>query len=271
MNYKRNIEVDEVEQDKVFSRNLGLISKEEQQKLRKTTILIAGVGGDGGLLSERLVRFGIGRIILADPDYFDISNLNRQYAANINTVGKNKAEAVGAELRLINPKIEVNIITEGITEDNVIGLVELADVIIDEIEFSLPQISVMLHSAARKQGKHIFMGANIGWGSSLFCFSPDGFTFEEFFNFESANNTIDTLAYFPAKPSYISDEVLEEILAGNIPVPGVASSVALVAAVLSNDIILFITGKRKPILAPQFRFIDLFDYTTSICNKTAKS
>ena len=48
----------------IFSRNIGLISEKGQELLADTCIAIAGVGGDGGLLAERLVRFGIGKLIM---------------------------------------------------------------------------------------------------------------------------------------------------------------------------------------------------------------
>ena len=71
-----------------------------------------------------------------------------------------------------------------INEDNVEEFVTKADIIIDEIEFTLPKVSVLLHKEARKQGKHIFMGVNIGWGASIFCFAPNGNTFEDFFEYD---------------------------------------------------------------------------------------
>ncbi|HUS00171.1 MAG TPA: ThiF family adenylyltransferase [Chitinophagaceae bacterium] len=102
-----------------FSRNEGLISETEQNRLADTSIAIIGTGGDGGLLAERLVRFGIGKIILADPEIFESSNINRQYACNQNTLGKNKAEMVANELRLINPELKIKIYKEGMSDHNV--------------------------------------------------------------------------------------------------------------------------------------------------------
>src|SRR6185436_10554742 len=160
-----------------FSRNRGLISDSEQEKIQSASMVIAGVGGDGGLLAERLVRFGIGKIILADPEIFEHANINRQFAANQKNIGRNKAEAIAEELQLINPNLEIVFYKEGITKKNIIEIVSAADIVIDEIEYSLPDLSVMLHQETRKQDKYLFMGANVGWGASIFCFSPTGKTF----------------------------------------------------------------------------------------------
>ena len=145
-----------------FSRNAGLISESEQEKLFQTTVAIAGAGGDGGLLAERLVRFGIGKIILADPEVFEPANINRQFASGVKNFWRNKAEAVAEELLKINPAISVTVYSNGITQENVNEIVSAADVVVDEIEYSLPYLSVMLHKEARAQHKHVFMGANMG-------------------------------------------------------------------------------------------------------------
>ena len=105
-----------------FSRNKGLISETEQEQLNQTTIALVGAGGDGGLLAERLIRFGIGKLILTDPESFEPANINRQFAANQKNIGKNKAEAVADELLLINPNLEVIFYKEGITKENVIEI-----------------------------------------------------------------------------------------------------------------------------------------------------
>ena len=61
-----------------FERNLGLISPEEQERLAKTTIAIAGCGGVGGVHAHTLARLGIGGFRLCDPDEFSLANFNRQ-------------------------------------------------------------------------------------------------------------------------------------------------------------------------------------------------
>lgn len=242
-----------------FGRNRGLISDNEQEKIQNISIAIAGAGGDGGLLAERLVRFGVGKIILADPEVFEVPNINRQFASNQKNIGRNKAEAVAEELQFINPNLEVVFYKEGLTKDNIADFVTAADIIIDEIEYSLPALSVMLHQETRKQDKYLFMGANVGWGASIFCFSPTGKTFEQQFEYNEKQATINPLQYLKKKPECISDELLQTVLEGNMPMPSLSSSVGLVASVMANEIILFITGKRKTLIVPQFLFIDLFD------------
>lgn len=245
----------------IFSRNKGLVSEQQQKLLAGTCIAIAGTGGDGGLLAERLVRFGIGKIILADPDVFEPANTNRQFAAHQNNYGRNKAEAVAEHLLLINPAIELTVYTEGVTNENVKAIVSAADVIVDEIEYSLPAISVLLHKECRAQNKYVFMGANVGWGATFFCFEPNGKTFEEHFEYDERNKSINPLRYISELPCYINNQVLDAVLAGEMPAPALSSSVGLVSSVLSTEIILSITRIRKPAVVPEYLTVDLFNLT----------
>jgi tRNA A37 threonylcarbamoyladenosine dehydratase len=62
--------------------------------LAKSIVAIAGAGTDGGLLAERLVRTGVGEIRLADPDTFNVTNLNRQFGADQRTRGQDKTSVL---------------------------------------------------------------------------------------------------------------------------------------------------------------------------------
>ena len=60
------------------TRNLGFVSAEEQTRLRNASVFVCGTGGMGGSAIMTLIRAGVGRLILADLDAFEVSNLNRQ-------------------------------------------------------------------------------------------------------------------------------------------------------------------------------------------------
>ena len=75
------------------NRSLGWLgdTKQEQhnkqEKLKNVVIGIAGTGGIGGQLAQRLVRMGV-RNLKLDPDTFDISNMNRQISADLQHIEK---------------------------------------------------------------------------------------------------------------------------------------------------------------------------------------
>jgi len=69
-----------------------LVGEEKVQKLREKTVLILGLGGEGGYVLEMLARSGIGKFIIVDGDIVDRSNINRQIIALENTIGEDKVK-----------------------------------------------------------------------------------------------------------------------------------------------------------------------------------
>lgn len=88
-------------------RNLGFVTAEEQARLRVGRVFVCGVGGMGGAALQALVRAGVGALTVADMDRFELSNLNRQVFASLDTVGAPKVEATVAQLRRINPEARI--------------------------------------------------------------------------------------------------------------------------------------------------------------------
>jgi molybdopterin/thiamine biosynthesis adenylyltransferase len=93
--------------DELVTRNAGFLSPAEQATLRSGRVFVCGVGGMGGAALQSLVRAGVGRFALADMDTFEVSNLNRQLFATLDTVGQPKVAATAAAIARINPDIEL--------------------------------------------------------------------------------------------------------------------------------------------------------------------
>src|SRR6266542_3532694 len=78
--------------DEAFSRNIGLLSEEEQARVRAARVAVAGLGGVGGNHVLALARIGFGSFSLADLDHFELANMNRQAGASVDTLGRSKVE-----------------------------------------------------------------------------------------------------------------------------------------------------------------------------------
>jgi molybdopterin/thiamine biosynthesis adenylyltransferase len=91
------------------TRNFGFVTEAEQAALRAGRVFVAGVGGMGGACLASLARAGVGRLGIADIDVFEVSNLNRQVFANLDTVGREKAAASAEAVRRINPEVELEV------------------------------------------------------------------------------------------------------------------------------------------------------------------
>ncbi len=94
--------------DERFSRTERLFGKEKTEILKKSRVIVFGLGGVGGACVEALARGGIGTLGIVDKDVVDITNINRQIIATDLSVGKPKVDAAQERVFSINPDAVVN-------------------------------------------------------------------------------------------------------------------------------------------------------------------
>lgn len=90
-----------------FSRTELLLGKEALKKLSESRIAVFGIGGVGGYVVEALARSGIGALDLIDSDKVNVTNINRQIYALINTIGEYKTDVAEERIKQINPECKV--------------------------------------------------------------------------------------------------------------------------------------------------------------------
>lgn len=90
---------------------------ENQQKLARARVGIAGLGGLGSAAACHLARLGVGTLVLVDFDVVDVSNLHRQQYT-CTQVGMKKTEALAETLRAINPFVELELHSVKVTAEN---------------------------------------------------------------------------------------------------------------------------------------------------------
>jgi len=78
-----------------------------QEKLKNSSVFVAGAGGLGSPVLYYLAAAGVGIINVCDPDTVDLSNLNRQILYNSNDIGNIKAETVSKKISMLNNNISV--------------------------------------------------------------------------------------------------------------------------------------------------------------------
>lgn len=116
---------------KRYKNNWGsFISQKEQKQLLSKTIVIIGVGGNGGYTLEYFSRLGVKKIIFFDGDIFEESNLNRQIYCNKNTLSQNKAIVAYEKIKNINPSIQLEYYPKMFSMED-ISMIMNADIIID--------------------------------------------------------------------------------------------------------------------------------------------
>jgi sulfur carrier protein ThiS adenylyltransferase len=96
--------------------------------VKKTTIGIMGLGGLGTVVAAALARIGIGKLILADFDVVEPSNLNRQQYS-ISQIGMLKTKALKDNLLQVNPYIVIETVDGRLTEESIPEIFKCVDVL----------------------------------------------------------------------------------------------------------------------------------------------
>ena len=101
----------------MFDRTELLIGKENLDKLNNANILVVGVGGVGGYVSEFLVRAGIQNLTIVDFDTVEISNKNRQIIALDSTLHSTKVDVLATRLKDINKNLKLTVFDKKLDEE----------------------------------------------------------------------------------------------------------------------------------------------------------
>ncbi len=127
-----------------FQRFELLAGPEALETLKEKKILVFGLGGVGGHACDALARSGIKQFTIVDNDVVDITNINRQLIANMDTVGQNKVDVMEKHLLSIDPDIKVNKIKAFyLPENEEIIDVNKFDYVIDGIDTVTSKINII--------------------------------------------------------------------------------------------------------------------------------
>ena len=152
-----------------LKRTENLIGKENVQKIKNSKAIVYGIGGVGSFVVEGLVRAGIGSIVLVDKDIVDVTNINRQIHANINTIGKKKVEVMKERILEINPNIDVNIfhLPDIQKENSNFNEIELIDSTINYVIDSVDTVKTKLALIEKSKELNIPIISSMGTGNKL--------------------------------------------------------------------------------------------------------
>ncbi|MEI6206988.1 MAG: tRNA threonylcarbamoyladenosine dehydratase [Desulfuromonadales bacterium] len=118
-----------------LSRTELLIGTDGLETLRRSTVVICGIGGVGSYAAEALGRAGVGRIRLVDFDDICLTNVNRQLHALSSTVGLSKVDTMASRLRDINPAAEILPVKVFFSQENAAELLTpRPDYVLDAID-----------------------------------------------------------------------------------------------------------------------------------------
>jgi molybdopterin/thiamine biosynthesis adenylyltransferase len=109
------------------------IGKAGQEQLGRASVAIIGCGALGTGLANNLCRAGVGRLLIADRDYIELHNLQRQILFDEEDIALHLPKAVAAvnRLRRVNSTTRLEALVEDIHADGIEGLVQEVDLVLD--------------------------------------------------------------------------------------------------------------------------------------------
>src|SRR5205085_4198806 len=116
-----------------YSRHLIIpdVGMDGQKRFKNAKVLVIGAGGLGSPALLYLAAAGVGTLGIVEFDTVDESNLQRQIIHGQSDIGRSKAESARDSIREINPHVNVVVHDEALSNDNVFGIFDRYDLIVD--------------------------------------------------------------------------------------------------------------------------------------------
>jgi adenylyltransferase/sulfurtransferase len=142
---------------------------EGQERLRGASVLVVGLGGLGSPAAMYLAAAGVGRLLLADFDAVDLSNLQRQILHTTDRIGSPKAESARLALAALNPDVELVTVKRSLSDETLPALLAEVDLVLDGSDNFATRFSV--NAACTAAVKPLVSGAAIRMEGQVTAFS----------------------------------------------------------------------------------------------------
>jgi len=154
-----------------YIRQIPLLGRSGQARLRKSSVGIIGLGGLGSIISMYLAGAGVGKLLLVDFDTVSLTDLHRQLLYTIDDIGKPKALVGMKRLAEINSEVHVDAVNDAITSE------EKADEVAREVDIIALAVDnwktrQLINASAIRRGKPISHGAVNGWIGTVTTIYP---------------------------------------------------------------------------------------------------
>ena len=247
--------------DNAFSRNIGLVSIEEQHKLKDMTVCIAGMGAVGGDYLISLVRAGVQNFHIADFDTYELSNFNRQYGASIPSIGKSKVQVMANLAQEINPDINIKVFEAPVSEENIDLFLSNVNFVVNAIDLFVPDAHRLLITNSVQRSLPVISALPSGYGAGMVIFDKNSMSFDQYFGHSEKSTKVQkviqlALGYSPAgyHIKYIDPNSVD---LDNSKGPSSIAGVRLCSAMVTSQVISGLLGFETLKTAPWYTHIDL--------------
>ena len=224
-----------------YSRQIILneVGPEGQQKLKKASVLIIGIGGLGSSVIQYLNAAGVGKIGIVDYDKVELSNLNRQLIYKDSDIGKSKVDVAKNYISELNSSTKIEIFEMRIDEKNLPNIIGDYDILADCTDNLETRLSI--NDVCTKFNKKSVVSAVGGFFGQIASFDSKD---------DDLNNPNKTYRDLMKHQSF------EEDSCDNIGTIG--SVVGAIAAMQATEIIKLIIGSKENLINKLL----IFDFIT---------
>lgn len=240
-----------------YDRNRLYVTNEEQNLIKKTSIILAGAG-IGSVIAECLLRLGFETLTIIDGDTVELTNLNRQnYIENDTSIFK--AEALKERLLLINSEAKITIHNCFLTPDNVDQYIQGHKIAINALDFT-SDVPLLFDSLCQKKDIPVLHPYNLGWAALVLVISKKSGLHilkktDEPFNELNVVDYVSNHMRYSENPQEWLEEIVDQYKKEHkkLPPPQLSIASSLAAAVCTT--IAFDIAVNKPIKTfPEFYF-----------------
>ncbi|WP_438314601.1 ThiF family adenylyltransferase [Sporosarcina sp. FA9] len=148
------------------------IGNSGQAQLSTAHAVVIGCGALGSAITETLVRAGIGKLTIADRDYVESSNLQRQQLFTEKDALEGIPKVIAAEKRLkeIRQDVEITTVLNHIDGPLIEEITKDAQIILDATDNF--ETRLLMNDIAWKRGIPWIYGACVGSSGTVFPFIP---------------------------------------------------------------------------------------------------
>ncbi len=248
--------------DEAFSRNIGLLSHEEQDAMGRAKVAIPGMGGVGGLHLLTHLRLGVRRFHLADFDTYETANMNRQVGATLSSMGKPKLEVMARQARDLNPCVELELFPQGLNPENLDAFLHGVDVVIDSLDFFEFDMRRAMFNRARELGIPVVTAGPMGFSSALLVFTKQGMSFDEYFDIRPGLTREQQYLRFglglTPRPTHIRYMDMSRVSLKRKKGPSLFIACELCAALAATETVRIVSGRGGVRPAPHYLQFDPF-------------
>lgn len=245
-----------------FSRNIGWVTRAEQEALRRKRVAIAGLGGVGGVHLLTLARMGVGRFNLAEFDTFGLHNFNRQVGATMSSIGRPKLDVLVEMALNINPELEIRTFPKGVDEGNLEDFLTDVDVYVDGIDYFAFDARRATYAACQRRGIPATVAVPVGMGASAMTFLPGGMSFDDYFGMAGQPELEQAIRFLVGiSPSMIQRTYVADPTTVNLSLrqgPSTPMACQLCAGIACTEAVKLMLGRGDTISAPHGFHFDIY-------------